>query len=220
MAQILRDVMIDVAQKNVFQAIVAKQYDKQSRYLHVTITNLGEPMLIQNSSTVIINARREDNAARSFMGTVNADGTVTVPLTYWMLELDGKVECDISIVSGTEVLLTTTLFELDVEYAAVSNEDIESDDDCSVLLQLIQDVQTTASNLTQTYEASANDLKNLYESSMSTAIHDCETATAAAQLVTGPFYILDNDNHKTYQAAIQVTNNKPILIYDEFQGGN
>ena len=84
----------------------------------------------------------------------------------------------------------------------------------------MQDVQETEQELTSGYEQSATNLKNTYEASMNQALADVETAIAAAQLVTSPFYIVDNDNHKTYQAAIQVTNGKPIMVYDEFTGGN
>ena len=220
MATILREITVDVAQLNRFQAIVAKQYDRQSRYLKVQLTNLGEPIQADLDAMVVINARREDGVANVFAGTVNADGTVTVPLTYWMLELDGTVKCDISIIVGEESVLTTTLFELEVQEAAADDEAIEENEDYSLLVQLLQDVQETEQELTSGYEQSAINLKNTYEASMNQALADVETAIAAAQLVTSPFYIVDNDNHKTYQAAIQVTNGKPIMVYDEFTGGN
>ena len=220
MATILREITVDVAQLNRFQAIVAKQYDRQSRYLKVQLTNLGEPIQADLDAMVVINARREDGVANVFAGTVNADGTVTVPLTYWMLELDGTVKCDISIIVGEESVLTTTLFELEVQEAAADDEAIEENEDYSLLVQLLQDVQETEQELTSGYEQSAINLKNTYEASLNQALADVETAIAAAQLVTSPFYIVDNDNHKTYQAAIQVTNGKPIMVYDEFTGGN
>lgn len=220
MATILREITVDVAQLNRFQAIVAKQYDRQSRYLKVQLTNLGEPIQADRDAMVVINARREDGVANVFAGTVNDDGTVTVPLTYWMLELDGTVKCDISIIVGEESVLTTTLFELEVQEAAADDEAIEESEDYSLLVQLLKDVKETADDLTEEYESSAESMRNQYEASMAQAVQDCETAVAAAQLVTEPFYIVDNDNHKTYQAAIQVTGGKPIMIYDEFTGGN
>ena len=220
MATILREITVDVSQLNRFQAIVVKQYDRQSRYLKVQLTNLGEPIQADLDAMVVINARREDGVANVFAGTVNADGTVTVPLTYWMLELDGTVKCDISIIVGEESVLTTTLFELEVQEAAADDEAIEENEDYSLLVQLLQDVQETEQELTSGYEQSAINLKNTYEASMNQALADVETAIAAAQLVTSPFYIVDNDNHKTYQAAIQVTGGKPIMVYDEFTGGN
>lgn len=238
MASVLREITVDVAQLNRFQAIVAKQYDRQSRYLKVHLTNMGDEIEADQGATVVINARREDGVAKSFLGEVNNDGTVTVPLTYWMLELDGMVKCDISIIVGTESVLTTTLFELEVQEAAADEESVEADEDYGILVGLIQEVETlkttmedTADDLTEQYEAAAAELqdsyetaavnlKAIYEASMEQAVEDCQTAVEAAQLVTSPFYIVDNDNHKTYQAAIQVTGGKPICVYEEFTGGN
>lgn len=212
MPRIVREITADVAELNRYAAIIAKQYDRQSRYLKVRLTNRESNIYVEPDATVVINALREDGVANIFAGEVNVDGTVTVPLTYWMLELDGIVKCDISIITGPEgdeSVLSTTLFELEVQQAAANDEAIEENEDYGLLIQLMHDVQETADTLTAEYEAS-----------MSQAIQDCETAVAAAQLVTSPFYIVDNDNHKTYQAAIQVTNGKPVCIYEEFTGGN
>lgn len=219
MASILREITVDVAQLNRFQAIVAKQYDKQSRFLKVQLTNLEEPIQVDRNATVVINARREDEVAKSFAGEVNNDGTVTVPLTYWMLELDGTVKCDISIIVGEDTVLTTTLFELEVQEAAADDTSIDKDEDYGILVSLINEVKKTEKELTSGYEASAKTLKDTYEKSMQQAVDDVNKAVTAAQLVTAPFYIVDNDNHKTYTAAIQVTGGKPIMVYEEFTGG-
>ena len=219
MAQILREITVDVAQLNRFEAIVAKQYDKSSRFLKVQLLNQGDPILVEPSAVVTINARRKDEQAKVFAGEVNTDGTVTVPLTYWMLELDDIVKCDISIIVGAESVLKTTLFELYVQEAAADDQAISEDDNYDILLRLIQQVQETEEQLTSEYEASADAIRQQYEASMAQAVQDCQDAVDAAQLVTGPFYIVNNDNHKTYQAAIQVRNGKPVMLYDEFTGG-
>lgn len=142
MATIIKEIEVDVSQLNRFAAIVAKQYDKQSRYLKVTLLDSGERINVDSASTAVINARREDETAKTFEGTVNSDGTVTVPLTYWMLQLDGTVKCDISIITATKTVLSTTLFELEVQEAAAPDDsEIEKDNDYGILIQLIADVQ-------------------------------------------------------------------------------
>lgn len=143
MATIIKEIEVDVSQLNRFAAIVAKQYDKQSRFLKVTLLDSGERITIESASTAVINARREDEAAKTFEGTVNADGTVTVPLTYWMLQLDGTVKCDISIITANKTVLSTTLFELEVQEAAAPDDsEIEKDEDYGILIQLIADCNT------------------------------------------------------------------------------
>ena len=139
MIQIIKEVTVDVAKLNYFNAIVAKQYDRETRFLKVRLANNEEPLNVDASSSAVINARRPDKAGKSFMGTVNADGTVMLPITYWMVELDGTVQCDISIVNGTKTL-TSTLFEIKVEQAANGNDEISGDDNYGILVDLIQEV--------------------------------------------------------------------------------
>ena len=137
MAIIVKQISVDVASENVFKGIVAKQYDSDSRFLKVQLTNEGEPIVVKPTSTVLINARREDDAAKAFAGTVSEDGTITVPLAYWMLELDGKVECDISVIDSDKRRLTSTSFVINVEPAAYGGDDISKDEDYDVLMELM-----------------------------------------------------------------------------------
>lgn len=138
---ITKEISVDVARLNRFAAIVAKQYDRATRFLRVTMLNESIPLTVDTSAVVLMNARRPDDSAKSFAGEVNEDGTVTVPVTYWMLELDGTVKCDISIITNGENVLTTTLFELAVEQAANGNSEIETSEDYGILITLINQVQ-------------------------------------------------------------------------------
>lgn len=143
MAQtITRSISIDVAQENRLQPIVAKQYDRASRFLNVQFLDMGTEMTIEQGATIVINAKRSDGQGLSFSGSVNSDGTVRVPITYWMLELDGPVVCDISIITGSsaDTMLTSTSFTLEVQAAAVTNADVEENEDYPVLLELIHEV--------------------------------------------------------------------------------
>ena len=87
MIQIIKEVKVDVAKLNYFNAIVAKQYDRETRFLKVQLANNDEPIKVEAGSSAVINARRPDKAGKSFMGTVNSDGTVLLPIAYWMVEL-------------------------------------------------------------------------------------------------------------------------------------
>lgn len=211
MAQILRDVILDVSDINRIQAIMGKQYDKLSRYLKVELVSLGEKIMVESNATVTINARRPNGTAASYAGSVNADGTVTVPLTYWMLQYDGTVLCDISIIVG-DTMLTSASFELAVQKATVTEVDIETDEDYPILVQLINEVE----DVKDEYEQSVTDLMNTVDAKMDQVEEDVQAAIDATQLVTGPFYIVDTAHSKTYLAAIQIRNGKPVLLYDEY----
>lgn len=142
MMQVINEITVDVAKYNFFNAIVAKQYDRETRFLRVHLVNDGKPLDIDPLANAVINARREDKDKKSFGGTVEADGSLLLPITHWMLELDGTVQCDVSIIRDTQIL-TSTLFEIAVQYAANGTEDVSEDDEnYGVLVSLIREVQS------------------------------------------------------------------------------
>jgi hypothetical protein len=150
--KIIKELNIEVTKPNVFQALVAKQYDMNTRFLKATFVDCGERIDIPNSPTlsVVINAQRIDGQAKGFDGEINDDGTVTVPLHSWMLELEGEVICDISVIDAAadnEKKLTTTSFALIVEKAAYGGDDVTSDPQYDVLVSLINDVEYVLGDL-------------------------------------------------------------------------
>lgn len=117
MAEIINELTLDVARENRIQAVLGKQYDYKSRYLKVRIANNGEPIFVTAGTVVTINATRADKQNNSFLGVVNDDGTVTVPITQWMLALDAYVKCDISMTDPQGRKLTTANFTVEVEHS-------------------------------------------------------------------------------------------------------
>ena len=121
---------------------MAKQYDMNTRFIKATFVDNGDKITIDPSATVkvVINAQRPDGLSKGFYGEVNEDGTVTVPLHSWMLDQVGTVICDISVIdvmSDDNKKLTTTSFTLYVEQAAYGGEDITSDPQFDVLVELM-----------------------------------------------------------------------------------
>lgn len=178
MAQITKDITVDVAKKNLFQALVAKQNDNNSRFLKVTICNEGTKIEVPSTATVLINAERADNSSKAFAGTVNSDGTVTVPLTNWMLGLDDVVRCSISVIGSDEQKLTSTSFSIDVEAAEYEGSDITDDENYDVLITLISDV-SDAKLACETATIAANSATELAQGA-ATAANDAATAAASA----------------------------------------
>ena len=127
MAQITKEISVDVARPNYFPAVVAKQYDERSRFLRITLRNEGVSFPASQSDTVAINATRPDGERKDFSGVVNEDGTVTVPLTKWILSIVGIVQCDISLTDEDQVLSTTT-FKVEVQKVAYDGEDYQQED--------------------------------------------------------------------------------------------
>lgn len=153
--QIIKHISVDVAAENIFQSIIAKQHDSDSRFLTVQLTNEGNKIVVDPTASVLINAQREDGSSSAFSGNVNDDGTITVPITSWMLALDGQVECDISIIGSDESKLTSTSFTISVEEAVYSGEDIADDENYGILVNLIaecREATEAAKQVTGTYE--------------------------------------------------------------------
>lgn len=140
MAEIIKSLSLDVSLQNRIQAVVAKQYDKNSRFLKIQMTDEGRPISVEQTSVVTINASRADNTYKMFAGKVNGDGTVTVPITYWMLELDDKVSCDISVVDVEGRKLSTLNFTIEVERSNYTGEEISEDENYDLLLTLLEDI--------------------------------------------------------------------------------
>lgn len=247
MAQVIKEITVDVARKNLFQAIVAKQHDSNSRFLKVSFTNEGEPITIGSASSVIINAERADNESKSFAGSVNDDGTVTVPLTSWMLELDDFLRCDISIVAADDSKLTSTSFTIEVEAAANGEgSDISEDENYDILITLLSDCAKAksdcedATNSANTAAALANDKASLAQTATdranevadnlnavmeeaNTSLEEMETATEnAVKAKTDAETATSNANTATSNAntAADAANDAADRVGDMLQAQN
>ena len=150
LAKIIQEINLEVAKPNLFQAVVAKQSDYGSRYLKATFVNNGEKINLDPKLKATINAKRPDGLSKKFESIVNQDGTVTAPLTSWMLEKSGLVTCDISVLTE-EGKLTTTDFSIHVNVAACTDGDISQDADYDLLKELIEQVETLDAEIQEKY---------------------------------------------------------------------
>ena len=125
MVQIIKKISLEVSKPNLIQAIVAKQYDNNSRFLKVTLIHEGQKIEVEKNSEVSINAHRSDGAELSFEGETNDDGTVTVPIDCWMLQLEGTVKSDVSVKDADGRVLTSTSFIIEVERASYTGETLD-----------------------------------------------------------------------------------------------
>ena len=112
---------LDLSKQNLMPPVQAKQYDTDSRFITVQLMNKGVNYSVESGNSVYINIRRADGEKDSFSGTRNNDGTVTVPIPSWCLELAGLSYASISIVNG-DVRLTTLSFQIEVQKAETDEE--------------------------------------------------------------------------------------------------
>ena len=195
--QIIREVSADVVKRGATRAVYAKQNDKNSRFLNVRIQEEGKDIAVAPSETVMLNVERPDHQEGILYGTVNEDGTVRVPLTSWMLELEGTLTCDISIVAEGEdsAKLTTMQFNIYVEEAVITDESLIDSEEYSVIVDLLK--RTTAAEASAVNaEASATEaakqaqtLKDACEDSAAKAYKAAEDATAVRNEVQAGGFI-------------------------------
>lgn len=173
MIKIIREVTADVIKRGSTKAVYAKQNDRNSRFLNIRIQEEGVDIVVDATSTVMLNVERPDKQENIFYGTVNEDGTVKVPLTSWMLELEGTLLCDVSIVSEDADIakLTTMQFNIYVEAAVVSDASFMDTEEYSVIIDLLD--RTTEAEAKAT--AAAQNAEALRA--------ECEEATAEAKAV-------------------------------------
>lgn len=122
MAQCMYKMVLDVAERDCLQSIVARQGDNDTRVLRLQLLSFGEPIYVEESSTVTLNAKNAQEEVCSFKGKVNGDGTLTLPLNAWILKTVGSVLCDVSVFDTAGGRLTTPCFEVEV-VASVAEPD-------------------------------------------------------------------------------------------------
>lgn len=140
MAKIIKEITLDAVRDNMSCTIPAKQNDAESRFIRVRITADRRPVSLNAMSTAVINALRPDGQSNGFVGKVGDDGTVTVPISTWMLALCGNVKCDVSVFDGNE-RLTTMPFYITVEESLYDGEGIENEQEYTVLSSLMDENQ-------------------------------------------------------------------------------
>ncbi len=138
MAEIIKSISLDVIRHEPTPRIMTKQFDRDSRFLNIRLKSDGRKINANKSSLVVINAQRPDGEAKAFEGVISEDGTVTVPITYWMSELEGTVKCDISLFEENGSKLTTQTFLIHVIKANYNGEEISEEDQKDFLSQMAE----------------------------------------------------------------------------------
>lgn len=120
---------------NEEKTIDTKEYDKNSRYITVSLTFKGEEYKISGDS---VKARvkwlKPDKKAVFNDCVINSDNTITIDLTEQMLITSGVAKATISLYDiNTDQVLSTTSFNAIVEASAVSDDTILSSDEYNSL---------------------------------------------------------------------------------------
>ena len=143
MAQCMCKMVIDVADRECTQVVVARQGDSATRCLRLRLSSYGELLRVEEGAVPVLNVRNESGEVRVFTGEVHADGSITLPMTSWMLKNQGVLECDIAIFDEKGGKLTTPPFEIDV-LASIAPDDVlpgHDDEEENFVAELIAEEQ-------------------------------------------------------------------------------
>lgn len=151
-----KQITLDVSRPNNISAISAKQFDEDSRFLKIYLVNGGEELSVESDSAVLINVLRADGESNSYSGSVNEDGSVTVPLSNWLLSVEGMASASVSIVQDG-VRLTSLSFDISVQVCETSDE--PSEDEKDVWAQALSDIAEMKS-VVEELSADNNELLN------------------------------------------------------------
>ena len=129
MAQILCKLELDVAECAPGIVLMAKQGDFGSRFVQVRLMSHRVPIAVPEDAAVLLNVKRPDGEVRAFAGSVNGDGTLTLPIGGWMLAVKGVLLCDVSVTDGAGRKLTSTCFSVFAEEAVCPDGTLGSEEE-------------------------------------------------------------------------------------------
>ena len=166
--------------------VSAKQGDRATRYVEVTLLSDGEPYSIPEGSSVTAYIRKPDRkrvyTACSFSGAV-----VTLELTSQTLAAAGTARCEIEVKSADlSQVITSVTFEIEIEPMVKDEDAVISGDEMSVLDRTLKQYAEAEANRVsaeskraQAETARANAEKE--RANAETARADAETARKNAE---------------------------------------
>lgn len=218
--------------------VSAKQGDRATRYVEVTLLSDGEPYSIPEGSSVTAYIRKPDRkrvyTACSFSGAV-----VTLELTSQTLAAAGTARCEIEVKSADlSQVITSVTFEIEIEPMVKDEDAVISGDEMSVLDRTLKQYAEAEANRVSAETARAN--AESKRADAETARKNAETARANAETarvqaegqrqqnaqevldkannaveVAGQIneasYILDADSGTKYAYAIYAQGGKPHM---------
>lgn len=139
--KLITDIALELTGETKRYEVVAKQGDKATRFVRITLKNNGQDFEIPAGMKVIANIQKPDK--KCCYNTCSYSGsTVTMELTNQALAVAGTAECDIEIRDANdEVVLSSQAFTIEIEKSMRDENAIRSSNEFT---QLEQDVREYA----------------------------------------------------------------------------
>lgn len=134
--KLITDITLELTGETKRFEVQAKQGDKGTRFVRVSLTNNGAEFEIPSGVTVIANIQKPDRKY-CFNECTMEGNKVLVPLTNQALAVAGTAECDIEIRdSGGKLILSSQAFTIEIEKSMRDESAIESSNEFTALEKL------------------------------------------------------------------------------------
>lgn len=225
--QLTTEIKLDLARNSSPPTVWAKQNDSGTRYIRAKLLENGADFDVETQVQARIRVLKPDNTAIYNHASIDrsvAGGTyVDAELTSQALAVAGVAIAEIGLYYG-EQILTTFVFYLRVERSAVSDEQIESTNEFTVLEQAIQDA-SAAVGIAETAAATANTAAgnadtattaaNTATTAANTAADRANAAAAAVGEVIDGIALKSTDTSTTYIVKLRITDGAPLALVSE-----
>lgn len=190
--KLITDITLELTGETKRFEVQAKQGDKGTRFVRVSLTNNGAEFEMPSGVTVIANIQKPDRKF-CFNECTLEGNKVLVPLTNQALAVAGTAECDIEIRDGGgNLILSSQTFTIEIEKSMRDESAIESSNEFTALEKInaaeearvkAEAARVTAENKrasAETSRASAETERQKQLALMKTATTDANDAKDAA----------------------------------------
>lgn len=190
--KLITDINLELTGETKRFEVQAKQGDKGTRFVRVSLTNNGAEFEMPSGVTVIANIQKPDRKF-CFNECTLEENKVLVPLTNQALAVAGTAECDIEIRDGGgNLILSSQAFTIEIEKSMRDESAIESSNEFTALEKInaaeearvkAEAARVTAENKrasAETSRASAETERQKQLALMKTATTDADNAKAGA----------------------------------------
>ncbi len=147
-------------QQKTYKTVIAKQYDKGSRFIPIECTDNGKTVLLDSSFDVHVKVLTPDNRALLNTVPVQENGTLLLELTETMLSCPGKAIVEIIIYDiSNSKRLSAMNFYLLIEPGAYADDRILSSDEFNALTELLEKADSDYTDIVTAAKESADAAK-------------------------------------------------------------
>lgn len=178
---LLYDIELDFS-RNDYKILKAKQGDSHSRFIQITCTDKGTPVVLNSSThSAYVRFKKPDGFSVLNKCQITSNGKIIFELTKQMLVASGVAKVDVvvygvvdpqfdgiwDLVDDSTTILSTMGFSIEIVAQPISNTDIESadeftiDDDVELLLSTLTEARGSINQLLQTQEDINNKIEQL-----------------------------------------------------------